>query len=889
MAKNENVAEKIENEFEEEILDDNEIYQKPKAVYHDEIIAVISIAAAILLIMSNFNMSGKVGSFVNGVLFGIFGLPAYISPIVLVLVVLIYLANRNNMFAYRKCVSAVTLLVVVCSLIQMTNFDPSYKITQFYTMSSTDKSGGGIIGGLVCKVLNNFFGFGGSIVILILLAIISSIIISEKTFIKVVTRGFNSLVDKIHSFGEDEEVYEEDYIEEELSEQPARKRIAKTFTFIHNKDYEDDTNEEDDEDEYFEDKNDEDEYSDEDEFVTASSVFQQEINKKFGRSDEESGDIRKLANNLINGTLEDDIDENEEIDEYDVVIDEDNYTFEQLTTDDVFDTKSGKMKEITNIGSDNSVNPMVKSSFAYNKNDDTLFTNNADDVGVTGNVGREAKVGSKPKYVKKYRKPSYNLLNKPEPFDSALAKKEQIETSRKLQQTFDSFGVGAKITNVSAGPAVTRYEVQPDQGVKVSKITNLADDIKLNLAAADIRIEAPIPGKAAVGIEVPNKGENSTVMLRELVASRDFKEKKSNLAFAVGKDISGQVVIADIAKMPHLLIAGQTGAGKSVCINTLIMSLLYKADPEDVKLIMIDPKVVELSVYNGIPHLLVPVVTDPKKASGALNWAVAEMNDRYKKFAAAGVRDIKGFNEKVAKQIENGAVPKYMKMPQIVIIVDELADLMMVAPGEVEDAICRLAQMARAAGLHLIIATQRPSVNVITGLIKANIPSRIAFSVTSVIDSRTIIDGGGAEKLLGKGDMLFYPSGYPKPVRVQGAFVSDQEVSDVVEYLSQYSAGYDDEIDSQIESSSVTETEEETSTKTAPDKDEYFVEAGRFIIEKDKASIGMLQRVYKIGFNRAARIMDQLYEAGVVSGEDSTKPRKVLMTHDQFNEYVNAN
>lgn len=889
MAKNENVAEKIENEFEEEILDDNEIYQKPKAVYHDEIIAVISIAAAILLIMSNFNMSGKVGSFVNGVLFGIFGLPAYISPIVLVLVVLIYLANRNNMFAYRKCVSAVTLLVVVCSLIQMTNFDPSYKITQFYTMSSTDKSGGGIIGGLVCKVLNNFFGFGGSIVILILLAIISSIIISEKTFIKVVTRGFNSLVDKIHSFGEDEEVYEEEYIEEELSEQPARKRIAKTFTFIHNKDYEDDTNEEDDEDEYFEDKNDEDEYSDEDEFVTASSVFQQEINKKFGRSDEESGDIRKLANNLINGTLEDDIDENEEVDEDDVVIDEDNYTFEQLTTDDVFDTKSGKMKEITNIGSDNSVNPMVKSSFAYNKNDDTLFTNNVDDVGMTGNVGREAKVGSKPKYVKKYRKPSYNLLNKPEPFDSALAKREQIETSRKLQQTFDSFGVGAKITNVSAGPAVTRYEVQPDQGVKVSKITNLADDIKLNLAAADIRIEAPIPGKAAVGIEVPNKGENSTVMLRELVASRDFKEKKSNLAFAVGKDISGQVVIADIAKMPHLLIAGQTGAGKSVCINTLIMSLLYKADPEDVKLIMIDPKVVELSVYNGIPHLLVPVVTDPKKASGALNWAVAEMNDRYKKFAAAGVRDIKGFNEKVAKQIENGAVPKYMKMPQIVIIVDELADLMMVAPGEVEDAICRLAQMARAAGLHLIIATQRPSVNVITGLIKANIPSRIAFSVTSVIDSRTIIDGGGAEKLLGKGDMLFYPSGYPKPVRVQGAFVSDQEVSDVVEYLSQYSAGYDDEIDSQIESSSVTETEEETSTKTAPDKDEYFVEAGRFIIEKDKASIGMLQRVYKIGFNRAARIMDQLYEAGVVSGEDSTKPRKVLMTHDQFNEYVNAN
>lgn len=880
MAKN--VAEKIENKFEEEILDDNDVYQKPKAVYHDEIIAVVSIAVAILLVMSNFNMSGRVGAFVNSVLFGIFGIPAYISPIVLVLVVLIYLANRNNMFAYRKCVSAVTLLIVTCSLIQMANYDASYKITQFYTLSASEKSGGGIIGGIVCRVLNNLFGFGGSIVILILLGIISAIIISEKTFIRFVTRGFNSFMDKLNGLGDEEDDYIEDNYEEEPIAKPERKRVAKTFTFIHNKEYENDMEELDDNsDEYFDE--DEEEYIDDDyddmendidtsdELVTASSVFQQEINRKFGKghSDPENdGDIRKLANNLINGTLKDDKDDLSDID---VIADD--VTFEQLTTEDVFDTKSGKMKEITDIGV---------------KHDDSEYDMSAENNSLREEVGQVVKVGSKPKYVKKYRKPAYNLLAKPEPFDSALAKKEQVETSRKLQQTFDSFGVGAKITNVSAGPAVTRYEVQPDQGVKVSKITNLADDIKLNLAAADIRIEAPIPGKAAVGIEVPNKGENSTVMLRELVTSKEFKEKKSNLAFAVGKDISGQVVIADIAKMPHLLIAGQTGAGKSVCINTLIMSLLYKADPEDVKLIMIDPKVVELSVYNGIPHLLVPVVTDPKKASGALNWAVAEMNDRYKKFAAAGVRDIKGFNEKVARQAENGAIPKYMKMPQIVIIVDELADLMMVAPGEVEDAICRLAQMARAAGLHLIIATQRPSVNVITGLIKANIPSRIAFSVTSVIDSRTIIDGGGAEKLLGKGDMLFYPSGYPKPVRVQGAFVSDQEVSDVVEYLSQYSAGYDDEIDSQIESSSVTETEE-TTTKTAPDKDEYFVEAGRFIIEKDKASIGMLQRVYKIGFNRAARIMDQLYEAGVVSGEDSTKPRKVLMTHDQFNEYVNTN
>lgn len=356
------------------------------------------------------------------------------------------------------------------------------------------------------------------------------------------------------------------------------------------------------------------------------------------------------------------------------------------------------------------------------------------------------------------------------------------------------------ITNVSCGPTVTRYELQPEQGVKVSKIVGLTDDIKLNLAATDIRIEAPIPGKAAVGIEVPN-ANNSTVMLRDLLQSPEFQNSKSNLAFAAGKDIAGKPVITDIGKMPHLLIAGATGSGKSVCINTLIMSILYKASPEDVKLIMIDPKVVELSVYNGIPHLFIPVVTDPKKAAGALNWAVAEMTDRYNKFAQYNVRDLKGYNEKVdsISDIQDDSKPK--KLPQIVIIVDELADLMMVAPGEVEDSICRLAQLARAAGIHLIIATQRPSVNVITGLIKANMPSRIAFSVSSGVDSRTILDMNGAEKLLGKGDMLFYPQGYQKPARVQGAFVSDKEVADVVEFLSSQhpETVYDKDIQEKIE------------------------------------------------------------------------------------------
>ena len=460
------------------------------------------------------------------------------------------------------------------------------------------------------------------------------------------------------------------------------------------------------------------------------------------------------------------------------------------------------------------------------------------------------------------------------------------ETAGKLQDTLHSFGVNVTVTNVSCGPSVTRYELQPEQGVKVSKIVGLADDIKLNLAAADIRIEAPIPGKAAVGIEVPNK-ENSAVMLRDLLESTEFKNSASNVSFAVGRDIAGRCVVADIAKMPHLLIAGATGSGKSVCINTLIMSILYKASPDQVRLIMVDPKVVELSVYNGIPHLMIPVVTDPKKAAGALNWAVAEMTRRYQAFAEHQVRDMKGYNEKVSQlePDENGNKPD--TMPQIVIIVDELADLMMVAPGEVEESICRLAQLARAAGIHLVLATQRPSVNVITGLIKANMPSRIAFSVSSGVDSRTIIDMNGAEKLLGKGDMLFYPSGYQKPVRVQGAFVSDKEVQKVTDYLKDHNGdvAYSQEVVEHMNSSAAGGNMM-SGSDSASERDAYFVDAGKLIIDKEKASIGMLQRMFKIGFNRAARIMDQLCEAGVVGPEEGTKPRKVLMSMEEFEQYI---
>lgn len=480
--------------------------------------------------------------------------------------------------------------------------------------------------------------------------------------------------------------------------------------------------------------------------------------------------------------------------------------------------------------------------------------------------------------LKPYEKPPLRLLNAPQKKTSANRESDLRETAMKLQQTLQNFGVGATVTNISCGPSVTRYELIPDQGVKVSKFLSLTDDIKLNLAAADIRMEAPIPGKSAIGIEVPNK-EKTSVCLREVMECEDFLKHPSKLAIAVGKDIAGNTIVADIARMPHLLVAGTTGSGKSVFVNTMIVSMLYKATPDEVKFIMIDPKMVEFRIYNGIPHLLTPVVTDPKKAAEVLNWAVAQMTDRYKKFAELNVRDIKGYNEKRKAEVEEGEKPDLM--PQIVIVVDELSDLMMAAPSEVEDAIVRLAQMARAAGIHLILATQRPSVNVVTGLIKANIPSRVALSVSTGVDSRTIIDMNGAEKLLGNGDMLFYPSGYQKPLRVQGAFVSDKEILQLVQFLSERGEAHFDE---SIEAKMV---QNGSGSAPASDRDEYFERAGRFIVESKKASIGNLQRMFKIGFNRAARIMDQLAEVGVVGAEEGTKARKILMTPEEFEDFLN--
>lgn len=473
---------------------------------------------------------------------------------------------------------------------------------------------------------------------------------------------------------------------------------------------------------------------------------------------------------------------------------------------------------------------------------------------------------------KDYLFPSMDLLN----INSKLKlknedKKDLIENANKLEETLSNFGVEAKVVQVTKGPSVTRFELQPSPGVKVSKIVNLQDDIALGLAANGVRMEAPIPGKAAIGIEVPNK-KQSPVFLREVLDSKEFTNTSKNLAFALGKDITGKCIVGDLSKMPHMLIAGATGSGKSVCINTLIVSLLYKYSPEEVKLLMVDPKVVELSVYNGIPHLLIPVVTDPKKAAGALNWAVNEMNKRYNLFSQMKVKNIESYN----KLFEKGEIQE--KLPYIVVIVDELADLMMACPNDVEDYICRLAQMARAAGMHLIIATQRPSVDVITGVIKANIPSRVSFAVSSGTDSRTILDQVGAEKLLGRGDMLYYPIGENKPVRVQGAFISEEEVENVVEFIKQP----DEETDYSEDILNHINNEVTTESAITNEGDELLEEAIKIVVEYKQASTSFIQRKLRVGFNRASRIMDELEERGIISEKDGSKPRQVLIEKEDL-------
>lgn len=893
--------------------------------FQTEIILLIILAASIILIFSNLGMGGTVGATISAAFFGVMGILAYLFPLLIFGCAVFLVSNRRNPLAYKKALAVLVFGIFLCGLIQLLTegYMPSMTLADYYSVSSVYHTGGGVIGGAICISTTSAFGVAGGYVIIVLVLLISLILVTQKSFFGFVFRVWDAVC-ALARDGRD--MYMEGQPERDLRKelrvqerrQRKEERQAQRIRELEEALAED-----------AEDENAAAKAEKENAGETEASKKSASKKKRTGflegtklapceNKTEDMGtpvplqeadfEIHRAEPVYEEPVYEEPVYEEPEVHEEQGVEPEEEMPYEEPQDNYVTELHRdyGAPQEIY-PEAESDYDPQPAQSETVYKSDATVDASESQPTVVAEKVPSQPAKNPKssPKEIengiqniqkeiiqknegvkKEYHYPPLKLLKRGDGKSQGDSDEHLRKTAKKLQDTLHNFGVNVTVTNVSCGPTVTRYELQPEMGVKVSKIVNLADDIKLNLATPDIRIEAPIPGKAAVGIEVPNK-ENHAVMLRELLQSQEFQTAKSKLAFAVGKDIAGKPVVTDIAKMPHLLIAGATGSGKSVCINTLIVSILYKAKPEEVKLIMIDPKVVELSVYNGIPHLLIPVVTDPKKAAGALNWAVTEMMGRYNTFAEFGVRNLQEYNRKVDDMRIPEGEERPERMPQIVIVVDELADLMMVAPGEVEDAICRLAQLARAAGIHLIIATQRPSVNVITGLIKANMPSRIAFSVSSGVDSRTILDMNGAEKLLGKGDMLFYPQGYQKPARLQGAFVSDEEVSAIVDFLADKNPGtqYNAQIEQQVNTVSLSAG----GASSGDDRDVYFVDAGKFIIEKEKASIGMLQRMFKIGFNRAARIMDQLCDAGVVGPEEGTKPRKVLMSQEQFENYLEEN
>lgn len=911
-----------------------------------EIIFILVLALAVFMILANFGLCGKVGHILQNTTFGLFGVLGYVAPFLWIVYACFVISNPHNTYLKLKLFLGVLLLIFLCAacqMISMKEFVSENTVKDYYNNSLDGKNGGGFFGGLCVMILYPFVGSVGTWLIIIALIIVLLLFISEFSIFDFFRYQAESFRD---SYQENRELHEikaeKNRVkhEEQLAENrrkngekmlKARRELeasrkpglVNTQTAREGKV--------------------ENPLSDvlpkeEAKPARTAKTSRSQTPREEQKSEEPKQRTNSRMPNFLKSVddwepLEPDKQQKESGNAEsieDIIkreLNKNNPSQSESVLEDVDDISDVTQMNVSDYGVETDTGDENTSQYDANgmpvrkrqrrpKSDDTktVETGNgriilaAPGTGSTSHVEAEGHEsdphGTGDRYAdddektpakeqeREYIFPPLRLLSRGTGGKRKNIDRELKETALKLQQTLQNFGVGVNITNVSCGPAVTRYELTPEMGVKVSKIVALQDDIKLNLAASDIRIEAPIPGKAAIGIEVPNK-ENVAVNLRDIIESEEFSENKSKLAFACGKDIGGQIIIGDIAKMPHLLIAGATGSGKSVCINTIIVSILYHAKPSEVKLLMIDPKVVELSVYNGIPHLLKPVVTDPKQAAGVLAWAVSEMTDRYKRFAEQGVRDIKGYNEKIRDHYKGRESEMPKLMPQIVIIVDELADLMMVAPSEVEDSILHLAQMARAAGMHLILATQRPSVNVITGVIKANIPSRIAFAVSSGVDSRTILDMIGAEKLLGKGDMLYYPTGMQKPIRVQGALVTDKEVSAIVDFLKQQGSvaggGYDNKID-------LTAVAAMTDTKAAisaaqgdNDKDQLFKEAGDLIISIEKASIGMLQRKFRIGFNRAARIMDQLCEAGVVGEEEGTKPRAVLMTREQFEQYCEEN
>lgn len=863
----------------------------------DEVISLIIIAVSIVAIISLFtDKIGIVGDFIGSLLKGTFGLGGFFLPfIVIVLCVWSLFSEERYGIKFKIGASALFVVCMASFAHAITLGDQVVKAANLFANGSAGN--GGLVGGIIGGTMVKYFDKLGTYIILAVLIIVSVVMGTGLSFFDGVESAARYVGDSGKRREERVKVRAEKLkvkeTEREIKQAERAERVKKrkeVFNILMDKDGFDAG-----EKGGFAGGNDsiviggekeEELYPD---GQMPSDYLVRNIARHTGTAKPEM-DIKNDDNGAViqfnkdrgiqcvisNGDFDEDSAEDETEIEFEINGIPEDAVLEEVSEDEI-------ERECLETGNEIITKGASKEGYMPHK-----LGENSIDSGIIGGdiytpdemktvMGLDGDKAEPEKPVKTdYKFPPISILGKDPKAGTTQSKAQMLATAQKLEDTLKSFGVDAKVMQINQGPTVTRYEVSPSHGVKVSKIVNLADDIALNLAASGIRIEAPIPGKAAVGIEVPNR-EQQSVYLRTVLESEQFKKFPSKLAFALGQDIAGNAVVTDIAKMPHLLIAGATGSGKSVCINTLITSIIYKAKPDEVKLILVDPKVVELSVYNGIPHLMIPVVTDPKKAAGALNWAVREMLARYNSFAEHSVRDIKGFNAMKAEKGESDF------MPQIVIIIDELADLMMASPKEVEDSICRLAQMARAAGIHLIIATQRPSVDVITGVIKANIPSRLAFAVSSGIDSRTILDMNGAEKLLGKGDMLFYPTGMSKPVRIQGAFVTDKEVENIVDFLKKESSGTDYNETVMEEISSAVKT-----GGGAGEHDEYFDNAAELVVNKEKASVSMLQRQFRIGYNRAARLMEELEDAGIVGPEDGSKPRKVLLNKVQLEAYRNG-
>ncbi len=838
------------------------VEQNAYAGLKEEAILILSFLVSLLLLLSNLGFCGIVGEGLSQGLVFLFGSFSVLFPFVLFFLLAFTMANRNNLMIMRK-------IPFICFLyIFLGAFLPVLILGKSIPEDLTDLlTEGGVLPGIFLLFLKQFLGSLGAMIVLFFAILLCLVMITEKPLMSLFALFSVQTAEKAGRRAKSDLQRISQTAREALEERRSRREEREAdfqTTDFHLEDFKEERE---------------------------VSLLEAEENKEKEALRSDLLSVKEELD-LINSKKED-----WKEDSFTVEGLSDSSEVEELFPEDFSEIdavpKSQSLKKQSMKEEPLDEEELKKRLLQGDPSSRVVYTADGRRIAsdnenlqkrIQEKKEEELTVDSVPKKAAKpYVFPPLSLLKRSHSQEEE--KRSEIEkNAQTLKETLKSFGITVSISNVSVGPSVTRYELQPEQGVKLAKIVSLSNDIKMRLAAADIRIEAPIPGKSAVGIEVPNKN-SQVVYLGDILSSPAFQENRMKLAFGVGKDIGGKVVVTDIAKMPHLLVAGATGAGKSVSINTLIMSILYRYSPEEVRMIMVDPKVVELQVYNGIPHLLIPVVTDPKKAAAALNWAVAEMTSRYKKFAAYGVRDLSGYNEKIRGLTEEEREKEGLSvLPQILIIIDELADLMMVSASEVEDAIVRLTQLARACGMHLIIATQRPSVNVITGLIKANVPSRIAFSVSSGVDSRTIIDMNGAEKLLGKGDMLFFPQNLPKPIRVQGAFVSDEEVAKVTEFIkSQGEAEYNHSISKSLEK----EATEETGGSQS-DRDELFAEAGSLVIETDKASIGFLQRKFRIGFNRAARIMDQLAAEHVVGEEEGTKARKVLMNMEEFEELLST-